>query len=114
MRTRTTPAESGNAVRRGLRFIVTAAVAVAAGCAGPARQQAVPLELQDRAVIGGFSLAIRTWGAALNPEFEQELFASAQREQAHRTSTGQACPLDGPPLATARSSRRSPASALAR
>ena len=68
-------------------------LSIAAGCAAPARQRAVPADLQDRAVISGMSPAIRTWGAALNPEFQRELIESVRREQAYRASFGQSGPL---------------------
>ncbi|MEW6250858.1 MAG: patatin-like phospholipase family protein [Planctomycetota bacterium] len=64
-----------------------------AGCAGPTRQRAVPLELQDRALIPGLTPAVRTWGSGLNPEFHRELLESVRREQAYRASTGQHGPL---------------------
>ena len=75
-------------------FITTSlSLSAAAGCAGPARQRAVPLELQDRAVISGLSPAVRTWGASVNREFQQELFASVRREREFRASSGQTGPL---------------------
>lgn len=72
---------------------ILAAGLVAAGCAGPPRQGAVPFELQDRAVIPGMTHAVRTWGAGLNPEFQRELTESIGREQAHRASQGLTGPL---------------------
>ncbi len=80
-------------VRRVRLFILLAVVLVAAGCAGPVRQRAVPPELKDRAVISGLSPAVRTWGAAVNPEFQAQLFESVRREQAYRASSGQTGPL---------------------
>ena len=74
-------------------FITIAVASAAAGCAGPARQRAVPLDLQDRAVIGGLSPAVRTWGAAVNPAFHEALLESARREREFRTSSGQTGPL---------------------
>jgi predicted acylesterase/phospholipase RssA len=70
-----------------------AVMMVTAGCAGPARQRAVPLERQDRAVIPGLSPAVRTWGAAVNPEFQAELLESVRREREFRSSSGQTGPL---------------------
>ena len=86
-------AHSGNQVQHGLRLIVLAAVSATAGCAGPARQRAVPTELQDRAVIGGLSPAVRTWGAAANPEFQEALLESVRRERKFLRSSGQTGPL---------------------
>jgi len=86
-------AHSGNQVRHGLQLIVLVTVSAAAGCAGPVRQRAVPPELQDRALISGLSPAVRTWGAAVNREFQEALFESARREQEFRTSSGQTGPL---------------------
>lgn len=62
--------------------------ACAAGCMGPTRQTAVPAELQDRALVPGMSAAIRSWGAALNPDFERELYDALAREIAHRNRNG--------------------------
>ncbi len=76
-------------VRRVRLLIVLAAASVAAGCAAPVRQRAVPAELQDRAVIPGLSPAVRTWGAAVHAEFERELLESARREQESRTNSGE-------------------------
>jgi regulator of protease activity HflC (stomatin/prohibitin superfamily) len=39
------------------------------------------------------SPAIRTWGAALNPAFQQEMMASVEREQAYRKASGLSGPL---------------------
>jgi len=75
------------------QVILCTAIVAAAGCAGPTRQRAVPLELQDRAVISGLSPAVRTWGAALNPEFQKELMESVRREQECRARSGQSGPL---------------------
>jgi len=86
-------AQSGNQLRHGLRLIVLAAVSAAAGCAGPVRQRAVPPELQDRAVISGLSPAVRTWGSAVNPEFQEALLESVRREQELRQRSGQTGPL---------------------
>ncbi len=72
------------------QFIALAAGLAAVGCAGPVRQRAVPPELQDRAAIAGMPPTVRTWGAAVNPEFQQELIESVRREQAHLASSGQA------------------------
>lgn len=69
------------------------ALSVALGCAAPTRRQAVPVDLQDEAVIAGMSPAIRTWGAAVTPAFQEELVKSVQREQAYRASVGQTGPL---------------------
>jgi hypothetical protein len=77
----------------GMQLLLVTVMLAASGCAGPSRRAAVPLELQDRAVISGLSPAIRTWGLALNPAFQEEIIKSAQREQAHRATTGQAGPL---------------------
>lgn len=63
------------------------------GCGGPVRGHAVPAEMQDRAIIPGLSPAVRTWGAALNPDFERELMDSVRREQAVRAAAGQSGPL---------------------
>lgn len=52
-------------------------LSVAAGCAAPTRQHAVPADLQSRAVIPGMPAAVRTWGPAVSPEFERELLESA-------------------------------------
>lgn len=65
----------------------------ACGCGGPARGPAVPAELQDRAVVEGFSPAIRSWGATPNPEFLEELHQSIDREKAHRAASGLSGPL---------------------
>jgi hypothetical protein len=80
---------------RGVRLfmIAIAGASAAAGCAGPVRQHAVPLELQDRAVINGLSPAVRTWGAALNPAFQEEVLESVQREREFRASSGETGPL---------------------
>jgi predicted acylesterase/phospholipase RssA len=59
----------------------------------PRRKHAVPLDLQDRAVVGGLPPSIRTWGASLNSAFEQELKESAPRERAYRAALGQTGPL---------------------
>lgn len=63
------------------------------GCAGPRRGPAVPRELQDKAVIPGLTQAARTWGAELNPEFEQELMGTTRREQAQLAERGHTGPL---------------------
>lgn len=80
-------------VRRVRLFILLAVASAAAGCAMPVRQRAVPLELQDRAAINGLPPGVRTWGAAVNPEFQAELIESARREREFRTSSGQTGPL---------------------
>lgn len=82
-------AHSGDHFRCILHILTLGALSAAAGCAGPTRDRAVPLQLQDRAVISGLSPAVRTWGAALNPAFQDELIESVQRERAYRTSSGQ-------------------------
>lgn len=71
------------------KSFVAMVLLVTPGCGGPVRGPAVPAELQDRAVIPGFSPAVRTWGAALNPEFERELLETVRRELADRAATGQ-------------------------
>ncbi|MDM8007666.1 MAG: patatin-like phospholipase family protein [Phycisphaerae bacterium] len=86
-------AHSGSQVRYGLRLIVLAAVSAAAGCAGAVRQRAVPPELKDRAVISGLSPAVRTWGSAVNPEFQEALLESVRREREFLRSSGQTGPL---------------------
>ena len=70
-------------------MLVGMAVAFAAAGCGPTRQRAVPLEMQDRAMIRGLSPAVRTWGAAASPEFMEEMLASVQREREFRASSGQ-------------------------
>ncbi len=79
----------------GLRYLLifTFGLPLTSGCGGPIRGPAVPVDMQDRAVIPGLSPAMRTWGAALNPEFEHELIESVRREQALRAATGQSGPL---------------------
>jgi predicted acylesterase/phospholipase RssA len=69
------------------------AVFSSGGCAAPPRRAAVPLEQQNRAVISGLSPAVRTWAAALNPEFQQELMESVARERAYLAASGQTGPL---------------------
>lgn len=64
-----------------------------AGCAAPSRKHAVPFDAQDHAVVSGFSPAVRTWGAALNPEFRQEIMESVARERAYRAASGLTGPL---------------------
>jgi predicted acylesterase/phospholipase RssA len=85
--------QSCKQVGHSLTLLLLAAGLTTAGCAGPTRQQATPVELQDRAVIPGMTPAIRTWGSGLNPEFQRELIESVQREQACRESSGQTGPL---------------------
>lgn len=71
-------------------WIITLTAGLAAtGCAGPTRQQAVPPDLQDRAVVAGMPPGVRTWGAVVTAEFRQEMLESAGREQAYRTRSGQ-------------------------
>ncbi len=71
-------------------WIITLTAGLAAtGCAGPTRQQAVPPDLQDRAVDAGIPLGVRTWGAVVTAEFRQEMLESAGREQAYWTRSGQ-------------------------
>jgi len=80
---------------RGARFELFTIIilSIATGCGMPTRRHAVPADAQDRAVISGMSPAIRTWGAALNPAFQEELTQSLRREQAHRAGLGQTGPL---------------------
>jgi len=85
--------QSNNHILRIRQLIVLVAVSGAAGCAGPVRQRAVPPELQDQAVISGLSPAVRTWGSAVNPEFEKALLESVRREQELRQRSGQTGPL---------------------
>jgi predicted acylesterase/phospholipase RssA len=59
------------------------------GCAALPRGRAVPSELQDRALLPGFTPVVRTWGAGLNPEFEQDLIDSIRREQEWRSAQGE-------------------------
>jgi hypothetical protein len=82
-------ARSGDQRRCILQLSFVAAVSAGAGCAAPGRQQAVPLALQDRAVISGLSPAVRTWGASANPEFQAELLESVRREREFRMSSGE-------------------------
>lgn len=77
----------------GPRLLAAIVLSVAAGCAAPTRQRAVPANAQDRAVISGLSPAVRTWGAALNPDFQQEIIESVRREQAFRSANSQTGPL---------------------
>jgi predicted acylesterase/phospholipase RssA len=80
-------------MRRALSYLTLSAVLVTAGCAGPTRGRAVPHALQDRAIISGFSPAIRTWGMVPNPAFLEELKQSVWREIAHRERAGETGPL---------------------
>jgi predicted acylesterase/phospholipase RssA len=68
-------------------------LSIATGCGMPTRRHAVPADAQDRAVIHGLPRSVRTWGAVVDPEFQQELLESLQREQAYRASCGQTGPL---------------------
>jgi predicted acylesterase/phospholipase RssA len=63
------------------------------GCAAPGRGPAVPREIQNQAVVPGLTLAARTWGAALNPEFERELYKSVPRERETLQAAGHTGPL---------------------
>ena len=93
MRTRAAMAQAGERRRLRLSLLMLAAGLAVAGCAAPTRKQAVPAELENRAVIPGMTQAVRTWGAGLNPEFRNELIESFQREQTYRANSGQTGPL---------------------
>ncbi len=68
------------------------AVLLASGCAGPVRGPAVPVDLQDRAVVMGLA-GIRTWGDDIHPDFGDEIQEALRREQAYLTETGHQGPL---------------------
>jgi predicted acylesterase/phospholipase RssA len=80
--------------RRAVLLLVTAIGLVSgSGCVGLRRGAAVPQELEDQAVVPGMTHAIRTWGLALNPEFQDELLKSVQRERAALAAAGHSGPL---------------------
>lgn len=69
------------------------AVTVSTGCGGPSRSHAVPHDLQDRAVVPGTTMAVRTWGSEMNPEFTQEISKSIAYERAALAAAGHTGPL---------------------
>ncbi len=64
-------------------------------CAAPGRRPAVPMGLEDQAVIPGMA-AVRTWSDELNDEFLAELMRAATRELDVRKAAGETGPL--PPV----------------
>lgn len=58
-------------------FIIGVGV-ILGGCSAPPRLPAVPMELEDRAVVLG-NPALRTWADEVNPEFRAELIEAARR-----------------------------------
>lgn len=59
-----------------------------AGCSPLARNKAVPVEMEDQAVVPGMDESVRTWGVACNPEFLEELKKSVPRERAALAAEG--------------------------
>ncbi len=62
-------------------------------CGTPQRGPAVPHELQDRALVPGFTPAARTWAAELNPDFYAAVIDSVARERADLAAQGHTGPL---------------------
>lgn len=56
------------------------------------RKSAVPVELQDQALVFG-NPALRTWDSALNKPFTEELFRQVKREFELREKAGESGPL---------------------
>lgn len=81
--------------RRQIRLtsLILLAGLAAPGCTRLTRGPGVPQALAGQALLPGMPPSIRTWGAELNPEFEQELLRSVQRERAHLERTGYRGPL---------------------
>lgn len=73
--------------------IALAVTVLNSGCSGVKRGPAVPRELQEKAVIAGMPAGIRTWGASMNPAFQEELTQSIARERAHLARSGHIGPL---------------------
>lgn len=71
----------------------TIAALLLVGCGSLPRGEAVPFELQDRAVAVGFGPEIRSWGIQANPPFMKKLEESVQRERAEMARLGQTGPL---------------------
>lgn len=59
------------------------------GCAGLRRGPAVPMELQDKAVVAGMPV-IRTWGDTVSPEFVDSLQELRRRKLARWAASGAA------------------------
>jgi hypothetical protein len=76
----------------GVLGVVAAVMFALSGCS-PSRGPAVPVDLQDRAVVPGLTPAARTWGAAINPEFEAAIVESVRRERAALAAEGFHGPL---------------------
>lgn len=69
------------------------AAAILVGCGSLPRGEAVPFELQDRAVAAGFGPEIRSWGLAFHPSFLRRLEESVERERAEMARRGDSGPL---------------------
>lgn len=82
---------AGGALLVGLRAAIL--LAGLSGCAALPRGEAVPRDKQDDAVVPGYTRVIRTWGAAPNPDFMNELLDSVRRERDYLASTGHTGPL---------------------
>src|SRR5262245_51959304 len=74
-------------------FLVLFATAFLSGCGAMSRGVAVPTELQDRAIVPGLTMSARTWGAVMNPDFQQEVFAAVPREREALAAAGHSGPL---------------------
>ncbi len=68
-------------------------VFIAAGCGPLPRDNAVPFELQDRAMLPGLGPEARTWGAEMNPAFLETMRRSVQWEQEALGTAGRAGPM---------------------
>lgn len=69
------------------------ALAAAPGCGPLRRGEAVPFELEDRAVVPGMGPQVRTWGSAVNPAFLATLNEAAAREKDALAAGGHTGPL---------------------
>lgn len=67
------------------------------GCASLHRGPAVPMGLEDRAMVAGMPV-VRTWGDEIAPAFQETVTQSRQRKQAHWAATGIS---ENPPPGTA-------------
>src|SRR5262245_27481378 len=74
-------------------WLIPVAVVLLTGCGARSRGVAVPTELQDRAIVPGLTTTARTWGIAMNPDFQREVFESVERERAALAAAGHTGPL---------------------
>jgi hypothetical protein len=77
-----------------LRIPILVLLPIAAtGCGGLQRRSAVPVDLQDRAVVSGMPSIIRTWADDWGKEFADECMKATGREVELMKAKGQTGPL---------------------